>query len=73
MVPKEARTYCSIVRMAKRREGLGVHRQADLANLSHIGCRCLRARRNQAFFNVKKWSDREQGARGDQSSQNVSE
>ena len=35
MVPRKAKGNCSIVRLAKRREGLGVQRLADLANLPH--------------------------------------
>ena len=37
MVPGKVRTHCSTVRLAKRREGLGVQRLADLANLPHAG------------------------------------
>ena len=33
MVLREVRTHFSIVRMANRREGLGVQRLADLTNL----------------------------------------
>ena len=33
IMPREVRIHCSIVRMAKQREGLGVQRLADLANL----------------------------------------
>ena len=43
MVPGKVRTHCSIVCMVKRREGLGVQRLADLANLPHAGSRGLRA------------------------------
>ena len=43
MVPWKVRTHCSIVRMAKRREGFGVERLSDLATLPHAGSRSLRA------------------------------
>ena len=38
MVPKKARVHCSIVRLAKRREGLGVQSLGDLSNLLLTGC-----------------------------------
>ena len=43
MVPGEARVRCSIARLAKRREGLGVQSLADLANLPLAGRRVPRA------------------------------
>ena len=42
MVPWELRAHCSIVRLAKRREGLGQQHLADFAILPHAvsrGCR----------------------------------
>ena len=43
MVPKKAKANCSIVRLAKRRDGFGERSLADLANLPHTGRRppCL--------------------------------
>ena len=41
MVPKKTRTHCSIVRLEKRREGLGVQSLADLSNLPLTECRAL--------------------------------
>ena len=38
MVPKEVRVHCSVVRLAKRCEGLGVQSLADLTNLPLTGC-----------------------------------
>ena len=36
-VPRKVRAHCSIARLAKRREGLGVQRLADLDHLPHAG------------------------------------
>ena len=38
MVPGRAIAHCSIVRLAKRREGLGVQSLADHSNLQLTGC-----------------------------------
>ena len=38
MVPRRAIAHCSIVRLAKRREGLGVQSLADHSNLQLTGC-----------------------------------
>ena len=50
--------HCSIVRLAKRREGLGVERLADLTTLPHAGSRGLRAWRNRTHSRQKSRSDR---------------
>ena len=41
MVPGKVRAHCSNVRLAQRREGLGVQSLADLSNLPHTGCRAF--------------------------------
>ena len=61
MVPREARAHCSIVRLAKRREGIGVESLADLANQPHAGRRGPRVRRNQALSRQASRSDRAEG------------
>ena len=44
-----AQGHCSIVRLAKRREGLGVQSLADLANLPLTGCRAFVLKDARAF------------------------
>ena len=41
MVPGKVRAHCSIVRLAKGRESLGVQSLADHSNLPLIGCRAF--------------------------------
>ena len=55
MVPREIRAHCSIVRLAKRREGLGVQSLADLANLPLTGCRAF------VLDGTKRFHDKPQG------------
>ena len=40
-MPKKARAHCSIVRLAERREGLGVQSLAEPPNLLLTGCRAF--------------------------------
>ena len=43
MVPWKVRAHCSIVRLAKRREGLGQQRLADFATLPSAAVKVARA------------------------------
>ena len=47
VVPGKVRVQCSIVRLAKRREGVGTERLADLPTLPHSGSGGLRAWRQE--------------------------
>ena len=54
MAPRKVRAHCSFVRLAKRREGLGVRSLADPSNL-HTGCRAF------VFDGTKLLHDKTQG------------
>ena len=56
MVPRMAIALCSIVRLVKRREGLGVQGPADNPNLQLSGCRAFvldGIKRFQRLFTLK--------------------
>ena len=55
MVPGKAIAHCSIVRLAKRSEGLGVQSLADHSNLPLTGCRAF------VLHGTKRFHDKPQG------------
>ena len=73
MVPREVRAHCSIVRLAKRREGLGVQSLADLANLPLTGYRAFVLYRTKLLSRQISSSDLAEGRKKGRSSRAASE
>ena len=62
MVPGKVRGHCSIVRLAKRREGLGAESLVDHSNLPLTGCRAFVLDGIKCFQDCQSsWSYRAEG------------